>query len=304
MPHADAVASKSVESMNIFGQPLTIFGVPVERDTIFSDYKGNYKNRVEKRQRKLIAQTPFVKFFLHHDERILCLTTGYAPISVLEQVLTGPAFLFFKRALFVFTDKRILHIPTRFNHTIHGAISQIRYGDCTRIHLKGRSLVAAYKDGRQEVFPYLGRKEKKKIKVLLDNIASRPMETGQLQRRVHLCPSCTNVLNDREFVCPSCKLAFKSSLKAKLGALLIPGGGYLYSRCNFPGVVVGSMETALLVYLAYMLAWLKAGQPVNFTVSAVCLGMFVAIKIITVFHAHQLVKNFIPEKNNFTMRKI
>ena len=114
MPHAQAVASKPTDSLNIFGQPLSIFGVPVERDTIFSDHKGNYRNRVEKRQRQLIVKTTFVKFFLSHDERILCLTTAYSPISVLEQVLTGPAFLFFKRALLVFTDKRILHIPTYF----------------------------------------------------------------------------------------------------------------------------------------------------------------------------------------------
>ena len=36
--------------------------VPVDRKTIFSDYKGRYKSRIEKRQRRLIVKTTFIKF--------------------------------------------------------------------------------------------------------------------------------------------------------------------------------------------------------------------------------------------------
>lgn len=290
--------------MNIFGQPLSIFGVPVERDTIFSDHNGNYRNRVEKRQRKLIVKTTFVKFFLHHGERILCLTTGYAPVSVLEQILTGPAFLYFKRALFVFTDKRILHIPTRFNYALHGSISQIQYGDCTHLGLKGRCLVAVYKNGRHEIFPYIGRKEKKKIKVLLESIASKPKDAGRLNRRAYLCPSCANTLKNPGPACPTCKLAFKTSLKAKLMAILFPGGGYFYSRYTLPGAAVGIIEAALLIYLSFNLLSLRAGRPVDMTMLAISLGLFITAKVITVFHAHQLIRNRIPAKKDFAKRKI
>lgn len=304
MPHAQAVVSKPMNSLNIFGRPLSIFGVPVERETIFADHQGNYKNRVEKRQRRLIVKTTFVKFFLHQDERLLCLTTGYSPIDVLEQVLTGPAFLFYKRALFVFTDRRILHIPTHFDHSPRGAISQISYDDCAHIALKGRSLFIAYKNGRQEHFPYLGIKEKKKIKVLLDNLARKPKETGLLQKRVYLCPSCTNALNARELACPTCKMEFKSGLKAKLRSLLIPGGGYLYNRCPLTGVAAGLMETALITFLVYNLASLKAGLPVNFGITALLLGLLIGEKLITAFHAQQLTRDFIPEEKDFAVRKI
>jgi len=304
MPHAHAVSSKPLETLNIFGQPVSIFGVPVERDTIFSDHKGVYKNRVEKRQRRLIVKATFVKFFLYHDERILCLTTGYSPITVMEQVLTGPAFLFFKRALLVFTDKRILHIPTRFDHSPRGAISQIRYDDCAHITLKGRALIVDYKNGAQDLFPYLGLKEKKKIKVLLDSAALKPKEAGSLQERVYLCPSCTNVLNANKSYCPTCKMEFKSSLKAKLRSLLIPGGGYLYNRIALPGVALGLLETALLVYLAYNLAALKSGMPINLGMTALFAGLLIGEKIITAFHAQQLTHYFIPEEKDFAMRKI
>jgi len=304
MPQAQAVASKPMDSLNIFGQPLSIFGVPVERDTIFSDHKGHYKNRVEKRQRQLIVKTTFVKLFLYHDERILCLTTGYSPISVLEQILTGPAFLFFKRALLVFTDKRILHIPTRFDHSPRGAISQIRYDDCAHVTLKGRCLIIEYKNGQQEIFPYLGLKERKKIKVLLDSAAIKPKETGLLKKRVYLCPSCTNVLSAGKYICPTCKMEFKSSLKAKLRSVFIPGGGYLYNRLPFPGVVAGLLETALLIYLVYNISLLKSGQPISFSMTALFAGLLIGEKFIATFHSQQLTHYFIPEKKDFAIRKI
>jgi hypothetical protein len=304
MPHKKTSTSKPLKIKNIFGQPLTIFGLPVERDVIFSDHKGNYKKRIEKQQRKLLVKTTFVKFFLRPDERILCLTAGYSPVSILEQILTGPAFLFFKRALFIFTDKRILHIPTRFDKSPRSAISQISYDDCSAIYLKGRSLAVAYKNNKQENFHYLGSKERKKISALLEGIAPRLKETGLHRQRVYLCPSCTNILNARESFCPTCKMAFKSSLNAKLRSLLIPGGGYLYNYYMLPGVAAGLLETALLACLAYRLASLNAGMPPDFGMIALLLGLLVAEKFITTFHAQHLIEDFIPEEKNFALRKI
>lgn len=304
MAQVQAAAVKPVESLNIFGQPLSIFGVPVERETIFTDHKGNYKNRVEKRQRRLIVKTTFVKFFLCHDERILCLTTGYSPISVLEQILTGPSFLFFKRALLVFTDKRILHIPTRFNHSPRGGVSQIRYEDCGHIMLKGRSLIVRYKNGRMEHFPYLGLKERKKIKVLLDNALPKIKEAGSLKQRAYLCPSCTNVLDAKKFVCPTCKMEFKSSLRAILRAVLIPGGGYFYNRLAVPGVIAGLLETGAVIYLAYMFSALKSGLPINFNMAAMVLGGLIVEKFVAAFHAQLFTKDLIPAQKEFVMRKI
>ena len=304
MPQKAADTSKPLVVQNIFGQPVSIFGLPVERDVIFSDHKNIYKKRIEKRQRKLLVKTTFVKFFLQHDERILCLTTGYSPFGIMEQLLTGPAFLLFKRALFIFTDRRILHIPTRYNQSNRSAISQISYDDCSEIHLKGRSLVVTYKNNSQECFHYLGRKEKKKINTLLENVSPKLKEAGAFRQRVYLCPSCTNILKVNEFSCPTCKMAFKSSLKAKVRSLLLPGGGYFYNDYTLPGVAVGLLETALLICLAYDLASLNAGTSVSFGTIALLLALLVAEKFIATFHAQHLIEDFIPEEKNFAPRKI
>ena len=49
MSSSMAMTMRPNGNMNIFGRPLSIFGVPVERDTIFSNHKGVYKNHIEKR---------------------------------------------------------------------------------------------------------------------------------------------------------------------------------------------------------------------------------------------------------------
>lgn len=304
MPQAQAAVSTAPKALNIFGRPLTIFGVPVDRKTIFSDYKGNYKSRIEKRQRKLIVKTTFIKFFLHHDERIRCLTTGYSPITAIEQLLTGLAFLLFKRAIFVFTDKRILHIPTRFDRTSFSAISQILYEDCAKIKLKGRTLCVTYHNGKEEQFTYIGRKERKKLKVLLSNDLLKSKVPGQFNERVHLCPSCTNVLNPKDNVCPMCKLNFKSAWQAKIRSYLIPGGGYFYSRHRLFGTIIGTAEIAILLKLAIDWIALNQGLTVNIGLTAVLLAGLLGEKLITAFHAQQLIDIFIPERKDFAMRKL
>lgn len=304
MAHAQAAVSTATQSLNIFGRPLSIFGIPVDRKTIFSDYKGNYKSRIEKRQRRLIVKTTFIKFFLRKDERIRCLTTGYTSISALEQLFTGLAFLFFKRAIFAFTDKRILHIPTRFDRSTLGSISQILYEDCAHIGLKGRSLVVKYKDGREEQFPYIGRKERKKLKVLLSSINLKPKSAGKLNARVHLCPSCTNPLDADSATCPTCKLEFKSGFQAKLRSLLIPGGGYFYTGHPVLGTLLGILEIVAVAKLVLDGIALNNGFSVDLGWMAVLTFALIGAKSVGAYHTEQLTENFIPEPKDFAVRKI
>lgn len=304
MSDARAAVCQPVTNFNIFSQPLFIFGVPVDRDTIFTDHAGKYKSRVEKRQRRLIIKTTFIKFFMHPNERILRLTTGHTPISSLEQMLAGPISLYFKRAIFVFTDQRILIIPSRPGRKAHSAISEILYDDCAQIRLKGHSLAIEYKSGQKELFPFMGRKERKKLGKLLAQLVLKPKEAGHLRQRVYRCPSCTNPLDAERFVCPTCKMAFKSGLKAKLRSLFIPGGGYLYSHHTFPGIAMGLLETALLCYLCFNLASLNAGRSINIGLAAIFGALYFCEKAIAFVHAQQLIKEFIPEQKDFAMRKI
>ena len=289
---------------NIFGQPLTIFGLPVDRNTIFMNHKGRYKARIEKRQRKLIAKTTFVNFFLNANERICCLTTGFSPITVLEQLLTGLAFLFFKRAFLIFTDLRILHIPARIDHFSPSAISQILYEDCAHLEIKGRSLIVQYKTGYRETFPYINRRERPRIKTLLKKITLKPKEAGKLHGRAYLCPSCTQVVEERASTCSACKLRFKSLTQAKLRALFIPGGGYFYNNYPVFGFAVGILESMILAGLVFQWSNYHSGVPVNWVMTLLLTGALVMEKIIAAFHSQKLTQDLIPEEKEFAMRKV
>lgn len=292
-------------SPNIFARPLSIFGVPVDRETIFSNHKGVYKGRIEKRQRKLIVKTTHlnIKFFLHNNERIRCLSTGYSPVGIFEQLLTGLAFLLFKRALFIFTDKRLLHIPIRIGGSRAGSISQILYEDCAKIWLKGRQLMIRCKTGDIERFPYIGRKEKKKIKTLLQNLPIKPKEAGKLKGRVYVCPRCAGNLESGSSSCPSCKLSFKRALMASLWAALLPGGGYFYNRYVIPGVLIGLFEVMTIIVLSHYWMLFFKTEPVNliWLVCGTCL--FLMEKYIMSFHAALLTMDFIPATKEFASQK-
>jgi hypothetical protein len=41
-----------------------LFGLPVDRDVLFSDHKSIYRQRIEKQQTKLIGKISFMKPFL------------------------------------------------------------------------------------------------------------------------------------------------------------------------------------------------------------------------------------------------
>jgi hypothetical protein len=288
---------------NVFGQPLTIFGLPVDKETIFKNHKGWYKAAVEKRQRKLIAKTTFVNFFLNPDERIRCITTGYSPITLTEQLLTGPAFVFFKRAYFIFTNQRILHIPTRIDHQSPSAISQITYSDCRRLTIKGRSLVIEYKNGSHEVFPYIHRKERQRIKALLEKLIPPPKAAGGLKERTYVCPSCTGELMGKPDICHTCKLKFKSAEQATIRTLIIPGGGYFYNRYPVWGFVVGVLEVILFSALVFQLSNLYGGVPTRIFPIGLLAGLLSVEKIAASFHCRELTKEFIPEEMEFAMKK-
>ena len=292
-------------SPNIFARPLSIFGVPVDRETIFTNQKGMYKSRIEKRQRKLIVKTTHlnINFFLHNNERIYCLSTGYSPVGIVEQLLTGLAFLLFKRALFIFTDQRLLHIPTRIGGSPAGSISQILYEDCAKIWLKGRQLMIRYKTGGTECFPYIGRKEKKKIKAMLEQLPLHPKEAGKLKGRVYVCPRCAGNLESGASNCPSCQLRFKRSLMASLWAALLPGGGYFYNRYVTPGILIGLAEvTAAAALFYYWMLYFKA-EPANLILLVCGTGLFFIEKYIMAFHASLLTTDFIPATKDFAPNK-
>jgi hypothetical protein len=267
--------------------------LPLDREIIFSNYKNIYKKGVEKRQTKLTKKVPSLKNFLQDDEKILLLTTGCSPTSIIEQLLTGWIFVYLKRSLFVLTNKRIFHIPTKADFSYRNSIAEIVYADCKSIQIRGKKLVVEYKSQKKETFLYIARKEKKKIKSLLADIALDG-NPDIIPRRRHLCPRCTQALQDGKYVCSNCNLEFKNKAEAKRISLIFPGGGYFYTRHPFLGFGDAITETILLILVISSLVGLTNGAGdagVNLVIFAIVL---IIEKAVTVYHSNHFVKEFIP----------
>lgn len=277
-----------------------LFGLPVDREVLFSNHKGVYKKRIEKRQSKFVDQVSFVEPFLWEGEEILLVTTGCSPISLMEQLLTGWIVFQLKRSLFIFTNKRIFHVPVKrksFADHYRDSIAQILYGDCEFIKQKGRTLTIKYKSGKKEKFYHIAGKDKRKIKTM---IGTMPLgdEPSEMLQRTHLCPRCTAPLIEGEFSCPECGLAFKSKERARKLSIAWPGGGYFYTRHPVMGVCDALTEVFLVIAISGSIMDAIDGVAGGVE-GTIYFGILLLIeKIVTIYHSNHFVKEFLPEEKN------
>jgi hypothetical protein len=270
-----------------------VFDLPVNRDVMFADHRGNYKKKIEKQQRELIVKIPFIKPFLEPDESILLVTTGYSLVNTLEQILTAWIFIYLKRSLFIFTNKRIFHVPTTVRYGYRNSIAQILYSESQSIGLKGRTLVVMCGVcGHQDKFVGIRGKEKRKIKSLLESVEFKGRRHPSSER-AHLCPRCTKELAKGRYVCPNCSLEFKK--KSRLRSLL-PGLGYFYVRQPFLGVVNIILELVLIGLL--ISSYLKLADNLERGSLYMLLfgGLFIFEKTAAMYHSNHFVEEYIPEK--------
>ncbi len=273
-----------------------VFGLPVDRDILFTDDHNVYQAPVEKRQRQWIVKLSFLKAFLLSGERILRITSARSPMKWYLQLFTGGVFLGMENAFLVFTTYRILHIPTGSDYAYRQSIAQVRYRDIRRIRLRWRTLEIDYKNGRSERFSGVALRERKKIKQLLPALPLVKQVLQPVGRR-HLCPRCGAVLSERKMSCRRCELPFKTKGMAGMMAFLFPGGGHFYTRLYYPGLVFSVLEGLLMALLVTVGASLV---PVNeyrvLIIVGIVLGLS-AVKAVGWRHAGHFLEQYIPRSS-------
>ena len=271
-----------------------IFGLPVDREILLSNHKNVYKKRIEKRQRKLIVKLTFLKPFLKKGEKILLITTGYSPLSSPAQYLTGFLFVYLKRAMYIFTNDRVFHVPVTSTLKHKNSIAQIDYAGCQSIILKGGTLIVKYvKAGKSEKLKAVAVSERKRIKALLKNIIPLSGTQRHLASRIHLCPSCTHKLEDGKYSCEYCNLKFKNKRIAALSSVFMPGGGYFYIRHYLLGSLNAVLELFLLFYCAFLINNYINHVPVNLIHLVATPFIFLYLKMAALFHSTHFIDEFI-----------
>lgn len=272
-----------------------IFGLPVDTRILFSNHKGVYKPSIEKSKTKLLRKLGFLANFLEADEKIIFVTIGCSPYTTLELMTMGALWVnLLKRSLFVFTNKRLFHIPTTWQLDYRGSISQILYQDCRRLYVKYPRLVAEYHNGRTDKFSGIPARDRDVIKHFQFATSESDRRSENPQRN-HLCPNCTQVLPPRTAACPSCGLEFKTRAKALTRSVLLPGGGYFYTGHPFIGAGDALGEAYLVILTLVVLCAGLVGDAEAMSTFPIVLVILVLEKLLTIYHSNGFLDEFIPE---------
>ncbi len=290
--------------MNTDHPQLESFGLPFNQGIAFSNPKGTFKERIKKKQLRMVEQyAPLLKQFLEPGEEILLVMRGCSPVSLMEQLTTGWIIFLLKRCTMVVTNRRILHFPSKTNFAPRNSVAQIRYGDVEVIKPSswmGRKFMVKYKNGSKETFLYV--KERRKLKAVLSVLQIQGQPETLLRVRHHLCPKCTAPLNPGIYSCAKCGLEFKSERKARILSIFLPGGGYFYTGHHFLGIGDAIVESALLVVVITSLTDILFGavDPLEKMKLLVIFGVLLVYeKLITIYHARHYVKEYIPREKDF-----
>lgn len=287
------------------GVQVDTFGLPVSSDIIFTTHKNKPHKGTINRQVKILRDfAPVLKQLLKPDETILLAVKASSPMSMFELLTTGWIIYYLKRCVLVFTNKRILHFPTKTNFAPKPSVAQILYGDIAEVKLSsffGRVLNLKYKTGKKESFNYVQPADFKKLKAILPSF-SKESQPSEVSERHHLCPRCQARLLKGRFSCPACQLKFKDGERAMTLSLLYPGGGYFYTGHPFLGVGDALVESFLLIVVIAGLVNLLIGEGApGAWASVVIYGVALIIeKAETIYHTKHYVHEYIPLEDNFS----
>lgn len=289
--------------MNTSSDSAELMGLPVNARTAFTDHKDKPREKLRKRQEKIVKNfVPLIQQFLEPGEKIVLAAQSVSPFNALEQMTTGWSLIYVvKRCILVVTNYRILHIPATWNNRPKNIISQIRYGDLESVKVKGKSLKLVYKSGKKERFTQI--RNAKKLRTLLEKLDIRKFTPTAAGARHHLCPRCAHPLSAEHYLCQKCRLEFRNPSRARKLSILLPGGGYFYTRRPLLGILDAIVEGYLL-FLVLLLLFLGGPQPAQDSSGSLFVAGFLGIvllleKIVTIYHAQHYIREFIPVEKEF-----
>lgn len=286
------------------GVQVDTFELRINQGVCFTTHDNKPHKGTTNRQLKVLRDlAPALKQILKPDEEILLVVRASSPMSWFEQLVTGWIIYYLKRCVLVFTNKRVLHFPTRLNFKPKASVAQILYGDIAEAKaggFMGRLLTLKYRSGKKESFNYIDSPEFKKLKALLPTLPKEG-QPSEVSERHHLCPRCQARLLAGKYSCPSCRLQFKDGERAIKLSILYPGGGYFYTRHPWLGVADAFAEGLLLIFvIAGLIDALSGEGGPEAWVSVFIFGAALIIeKAQTIYHAKHYVDEYIPEEEKF-----
>jgi hypothetical protein len=291
---------------------VTRDGLRVREDVLYTNAKGEDHEGSRKRaETALLKVKDILPGVFEPNEAILYIFKCQAPLSPFEQFMLGWQAYFLTATTLVFTNLRLIHfsVDSRGNWT--QTLKTARWGDISEAKIKGwlnRMLRLKYANGKKENYWRIQARDGKKVKDILAAVmpASRGEGTAA-QGMTSLCPDCRALLTPGVYRCNQCGLAFRDEKTLLKWTLLVPGGGYLYARIWFLGVLGFVFEGAfLLVTLLLVLTAAgilpagtnQTGRPeseANLWITTAFFLLFVVLqKLLEFHHSRRVIRSFRP----------
>ena len=292
----------------------TYASVPIREDTLFTDHAGDEKKGIRKRAEKTLDEhQELLRRLLEREETVLYVARAQAPVGLLEQVTFGWYTYYVTSVVLVVTNRRLLHLLVTRDGKWKKSLRAVRWGDLTEAQVKSwlsPTLELVYRSDKKEKYWGLRREDAKKLKLLVS--ALLPASTGEAtaaQGAASLCPRCFVGLTLGLYQCPKCNLTFKDEKTMVQRSLLIPGGGYFYTRQWFLAIGDFIAEAVILwlliVSVALVIGVVKpppaapgeaAPLAANLAVVGIVGGILAVEKWFTIRHCRRFIREYIPQE--------
>ncbi|HYW04822.1 MAG TPA: zinc ribbon domain-containing protein [Gammaproteobacteria bacterium] len=259
--------------------------LPVDARTLLSNHRGVREAGLVRRRTRLAARLGSLKRYLEDGERVTMITLLGGRADPWRMLLKQPA----GRALLVFTDRRLFHVPLPWPGGRRCAVAEIRYIDRQRAELRGGTLIVWFGGGGWERVAGIPVADRAKIRSLLEALPP-PRKSGRRRRKHYLCPRCTAVLQPGTRHCAGCGLDFHDPESCGWQGLLLPGGGYFHLGCRQRGRRCAAVEAAVL---AGALIGVAVTPDVWLPLTAGIL-LLAGLRLAHARHARRLAEGYVP----------
>ena len=204
--------------------------------------KGTYKSRKNLLNvRILVSVHAVLANILQEGECVLRVGKGIAYYPSELFLGNGWLTMLYNHYAIVCTDQRmvLINVNHRVNRPTH-YFFQLPYEDIKRVKRGwfGTGLTITRIKGKRRIFSGIKAYQSKELKTFLESVKKSSVDAETPKECLeYLCPSCFVPLAEGLRKCPQCSTAFKSSSRASLRSLLLPGLGDIYLGHRFLGAL-------------------------------------------------------------------
>jgi len=288
-------------------QIVSVSGVNVRADILFTDAKGRDNKGQQKVAEKILAGLQLILPRLMGPNEVI-LATGFAQTQAtfFEQLFLGWGAYLLGRSILVVTNRGLLRFRIRSKGLVgwewDNGVQGIGWGDLAEARVTGglgRRFVMRFRNNQKQTVSRLLPTFHKKLQMLAPLLLNANLgDATAATAPVSLCPKCLAPLTAGLYQCAQCGQVFRDEKKLLWRTWLIPGGEYFYVGSIGFGILQAIVELIILVWAVVLIG---AGMASGDSDAGASVVTGVVFLLILVFHklaayvqCRRIVRGFLP----------